>query len=185
MYEGKFDLVFKKFKDCCKLWPGMLISFYVDKTGRIPLGQDPKILTHPQMVSEQSIYFMHHVLELCFFFVPDEKPCPEVFNLLRQVFLFLDDKTFPDKFLILTQKIFVIKLLSLFGFFAHEPIYMYLGVHDILTTTFVDFSPEQKVEFLEKHLSLAQEKDLDEWIRTSINFHPNCHLLKTGTFVYK
>lgn len=185
MNAGKFDLSFKNSKECCKLWPGMLVSFLVDNTERVTFGHDSKILVHPHIETAQAIYFMHHILELCFFFVPDGKPCSEVFNLLKQVFVFLDDDLFPEKYLIIAQKIFVIKLLSLFGFFAYEPISKYLAIHDVLTTTFVDFSIGQKVEFLEKHLSQVQEIDLDEWICASINFHPNSKLLKTIPFIYK
>ena len=185
LYEGKFDLSFKIFKECNKVWPGMLISFVVDSSGKYYLGKDLKILAYPRVETAQTIYFMHHILELCFFFIPDNKPCPEIFNLLKQVFLFIDDESFPEKYSIITQKIFVVKLLSLFGFFAHEPISKYLAVYEMLTTTFVDFSIKQKVEFLEKHLSQVHEIDLDEWICTSIKFHPNSSFLKTNSFVYK
>lgn len=185
MHEGKFDLSFRKFNDCFKLWPGMLVSFNVEKAYKTTFGSNVQILATPNLSEKQSIFFMHHILELCYFFVPSNKPCPEIFNFLKHFFLFFDQEIATPKYLNFTHKIFVTKLFSLFGFFSHDPISRYLAIHETLTTTFVDFSTEQKVEFLEKHLSLAQEKDFDEWILESLKIHPHSHLFKTTLFVYK
>lgn len=185
MHEGKFDLSFKNFNDCFKLWPGMLVSFHVEKTYKTLFGSHIQILASPNLSESHSIFLMHHILELCYFFVPSNKPCPEIFNFLKQFFLFFDQEATATKYLDFTQKIFVTKLFSLFGFFSYEPISKYLALHETLSTTFVDFSIEQKVEFLEKHLSSHQEKELDEWILESLKIHPHCHLFKTTLFVYK
>lgn len=216
MHDGKIDLSFKKFNDCFKLWPGMLISFNTEQMHKTLFGLNTQILAcpnlsqslssslhenvSPSVPATQSIFVMHHILELCYFFTPNNKPCPEIFNFLKQFFLFFENEKFEQNHLKLThanlahiklaqinlaQKIFVTKLFSLFGFFSHEPISTYLAAYETLTTTFIDFSIEQKVEFWETHLSCYQEKNLDEWILESLKIHPHSYLFKTTVFIYK
>jgi hypothetical protein len=159
MHDGKIDLSFKKFNDCFKLWPGMLISFNTEQAHKTLFGINPQILACPNLSTSlstniptglsgnQSIFFMHHLLELCYFFTPNNKPCPEIFIFLKQFFLFFENERIEPENLNLAQiklaqKIFVTKLFSLFGFFSHEPISMYLAAYETLTTTFIDFSIE-------------------------------------------
>ena len=92
MHEGKFDLSFRKFNDCFKLWPGMLVSFNVEITHKTLFGSNIQILASPNLSENHSIFFMHHILELCYFFVPSNKPCPEIFNFLKHFFLFFDQE---------------------------------------------------------------------------------------------
>ena len=190
MHAGKYDLIFKKFDDCLNLWPGMLVSFTTEQTQNTMFGANTKILVNPNIHTEQSIYLMHHILEICNLFIPYDKPCPEIFDFLKKFMILIDSEYIPEKHLTYAHKIFTAKLISLFGFCSHNPILTYLAIYETLTTTFVDFSQEQKVEFWEKHLRPIREKYLDEcilekWILEHLKIHPQSGQLKTIPFVYK
>lgn len=184
MNDGKRDLLFKKVFVGVNVCSGMLLSFNkIERNGQW-ICIDFEILACPPDLRYDNIYFLHHILEICNYFVPYNKPSAEIFTFLSDWFLFSHRNELLENFS-LFNKIFVLKLLSLFGFCHHDKIIKSLDLYDKLTISFIDFTPEQKLEFLKNQLSDIRESDLDEWIIQELQEHPNFHLFKTLTFLYR
>jgi hypothetical protein len=182
MDSGKRCLYFKKPRNGTRLHPGMLISFTKIERNQAWTAENIEILINPTIQEHQDLYSIHHILELCNYFIPFNKPCPEIFTFLRKFITFNQCITQKCPSL---DKIFVVKLLSLFGFYSHNKISGCLELYDKLTLSFIDFSHDQKLEFLKCHLSGLQEKDLDYWIMQSLKEHPYFNSFKTLNFFYE
>lgn len=184
MNNGKRDLFFKTMSMGVKVCCGMLISFSkIERNGQW-ICQDFEILACHSDLNCDGIYFLHHILEICYYFVPYDKPCAEIFSLLRNWLMFSHRYGGVENFY-LFNKIFVLKLLSLFGFYQCDKIIKSLDLYDKLTISFIDFTSSWNLEFLKNQLSDIRESDLDEWIIQGLQEHPNFRLFKTLTFIYR
>lgn len=184
MDSGKRSIYFKRFNTNIRMQPGMLVSFVRAEPcrGQIWAIEDANILINPAVQGYKNICTIHHILELCNYFVPFNKPCIEIFTFLRKFITFNQCITTQYPTL---DKIFVIKLLSLFGFYSHTEISRCLELYSNLTSSFIDFSHDQKLDFLECHLGEIKEKDLDGWIMQSLKEHPYFNSFKTLSFFYE
>lgn len=181
--DGKRNLIFKKISSGIKICPGMLISFTKIEQGQNWFCQDIEILACATDGSYSDICFIHHILEICYYFAPYHKPCMEVFALLCDILTFTRKHEEIRNFLLI-YKVFTIKLLSLFGFCSYDKISRYLELYDELTFSFIDFTHVQKLEFLKDQLGNIDEKDLDGWIMEGLREHPNFCSFKTLAFLY-
>lgn len=183
MNDGKRKLIFRKISVGIRISPGMLISFAKVDQNQNWLCQDIEILACPVTNSYQDICFIHHILEICYNFIPYHKPCTEVFAFLCEMLTFMSKNESLQSFLLI-HKVFVIKLLSLFGFCSYDKISRYIEVYNKLTFSFVDFTHAQKLEFLKNQLGCIDEKNLDLWIMEGLREHPSFCSFKTLSFLY-
>ncbi|KKQ33438.1 MAG: hypothetical protein US49_C0001G0118 [candidate division TM6 bacterium GW2011_GWF2_37_49] len=183
MNEGKRNLIFRKIFFGIKICPGMLISFTKIEQNQNWLCLDVEILACFVNNSYSDICFIHHILEICYYFAPYHKPCVEVFAFLCDTLTFMRKHDISHNFL-LVHKVFVIKLLSMFGFCSYNKISRCLAVYDKLTFSFIDFTHAQKLEFLKNQLASIDEKDLDVLIMEGLREHPNFCSFKTLAFLY-
>jgi hypothetical protein len=78
--------------------------------------------------------------------------------------------------------IYVIKLLTLIGFYPNTGVLVYLGLYEDLTSLYIDFDNPQKVESLTRKLhkiTKREEKKIRQWILSCIESHPSFTHFKT------
>lgn len=172
--NGRINAIIKQQDMCARLWPGMLITCDLCNDGERWFMGRGMIYAAPEHV------WIHHVLELCYYFIPLDSPCPEIFMFLKQCnTLTLQSVIFEDRIQAVIKKICVMKFLSLVGFYAHDEICRYLALFQELSDPFVDFADRQKVNFLMNKLLLLNDIDMDLWIVRCLKSHPMFKMFKT------
>ncbi|MCK4650621.1 hypothetical protein KAT08_00440 [Candidatus Babeliales bacterium] len=176
-YKGKISITTNPEQRFDQLRPGMLISFnYSGNTSSIYFANNIEILMTPQDIKYDCFTWLHRFLEICYYFVPIEKPCHEIFFHLYNYFLI-----YKLEYQFLTQieiikKIYLLKLLALLGFYPNKELLAFLNIYDQLSSLYVDFKDQQKVEFLKWNLQKIKKvhnKKIDDWILNCINSHPS------------
>jgi len=181
--KGKIDVITSPISVCSKLWPGMLVSFNTKKTNKnIYISENIEILLSPQEDHFLNLAWIHHLLELCYFFIPQEKPQNEIFKHLYSCFLILKlEHIFSNQFETI-KKICSLKFMQLAGFYPRNNLEPLLNIYEQLTCMSIDIDDQQKVKFLKTALELitnAQIKEIDNWILNCVQNHPYVNSFKT------
>lgn len=186
--KGKINLTTQPIEKCNNLWPGMLISFYptfINK--KICLANNIEILINPHESTTSEFYYMHHILEICYYFAPLDNPCPEIFHFLYDYFSLVKiENHFGNKINII-KKIYLIKLLCLIGFYPEKPLISILNIYDQIRSNSIDFNNHRKVQSLTKDLNeieLLYNKKINGWALSCLNSHPCFKLFKTIKKIY-
>ena len=183
LHKGKIEIITKPADKCTQLWPGMLIEFHAKPTNKtIYFAENVEIILTPQENPFLDIHQIHHFLEICYYFVPLDSPCPEIFTHLYHYYLITQLKKPFLYHLKAIQKIYILKLLQLLGFYTNSELAKYLNIYEQLTSRSVDFDDKQKVESLKRQLKMItnlQIKKIDNWILNCLNNHPYSKLFKT------
>lgn len=126
----------------------------------------------PFMLARQDILFWHHVLELCFYFIPIGYRIDSLFELLE--FLYTVDITI--RWDVRSKKLYLFKLLAA------------IGLYDVLP----QLVPESRVNqllalplnhIMHEQLDEKSEKVVNEWLRTCIAEHPQMGDFNTVHFL--
>ena len=183
--SGRINVVVRQQDECLRLWPGMVVTCSLFQEGSLWVASQMTIHSAPEPQDHASIMWLHHILELCYYFLPLESPCTEVFFYLKKCYgLIWQSDLFDDKTKETIQKICIIKFLSMIGFYAQEEICGYLTLFQELSDPFVDFANKQKVNSLEHRLLLLKVDAMDEWILNCLKSHPMFKTFKTVAFHY-
>ena len=183
--QGKINIITSPIKRCHQLWPGMLISFDSSSIFKnITFSNNIEILMSPQENLSFNISLIHHFLEICYYFIPLNSPCPEIFLFLYNFFSLLPklNKIFSTNIVII-EKIYLLKLFQLFGFYQEQEFNYHLELYEQLTSMSIDFKDTQKVESLKRKLKKItdlQINKINDWILGCINNHPCFNLFKTN-----
>ena len=167
-HSGKIVCVVKDFD----LAAGSLISYFVPSRGARRFVKNVKILDVPLSVARSDIFLLHHVLELCHYFLPACNISTETFDLVMHLYTSAKKLT-----TLLTKKIFLFKLLVSFGFYSdHAPFSL---------TTFSRISSESIDSLVSSSLHLEIERNIDKWLLLCVGAHPQFANFKTVQFLKK
>ncbi len=183
--HGRINVVLKQHDLCARLWPGMVLTGTLNHDGNFWVASQVAIQYAPIHQSHGNLIWLHHLLELCYYFLPLENPAADVFFFLEKCCcLICQSSMVDDELQSIVKKVCVIKFLSLIGSYKREDIQEYLALFQELSELFVDFTNEQKVDFLTRRLALVKLGAMDEWILSCLKSHPMFHLFKTVSFNY-
>ena len=116
--------------------------------------------------------FLHHVLELCYVFIPIGSCVKGIFDLLCLLYK-------PKKYIQTNQhkKIFLFKLLTTLGIYASD---------DLVRASCFEPLQTMSIDTLDNYsLDLASEKALDNWLCHCIVEYAGIDSLKTIHFLIK
>ncbi len=178
---GRADLIVTQPTMCARVWPGMCVSF-------IPYKRDNGIYTHtvaieytPEERSHDELIALHHILELCYFYLPTNNPCPEIYNLISLFITFtLYQQTLCAMYPVI-QNLWVAKFLSLMGFYEQAPIIKDLTIFDMMI---VDFTHSQNLEFSMSQIKHINIQKINDWIMLCLKTHPLYAHFKTVRLMY-
>ncbi len=125
----------------------------------------------PSFLARLDILFWHHVLELCYYFVPIGSQDPELFELL--LFLYTVEK--GSLWGIQAKKMYLFKLLSMIGMQPEFPKIPDVMMHQLMALPLDRLSDEV--------LGEESEKMLEEWLRVCVSEHPEIEQFKTVHFL--
>ena len=149
---------------------GALIEYNITPRDQISFIQKIEYISLPFDLISSDILFLHHVLEICFFYIPVGSPEPHIFSMIMS----LHTKKNAE-FSSLHKKVFIAQL------------FFHLGMYDQNTAL-------QKVFFsslgifpidtlVQRVIELDIEKEIDIWLFKSIKMHPYFEQFKTINFL--
>jgi len=150
---------------------GSLIGYYVEQNryNFYKINQ-LEILNIPFETATDDILFLHHVLEICYYFIPCGAEMQEIFNLLMYLY------SFPYKLkYIIEKKLFLFKLFVSLGIFPEGK--------EFQTPYFHALSLQSIDTLISKKLPLGVERDLNTCLQTCIQMHPMFRYFKTVNFL--
>ena len=149
---------------------GSIISFFVISRKSYFSISEIQILDVPLQLARKHIVFLHHLLELCFYFLPLRNPAKKVFDLLMFFYKHADSFCTP-----LHKKIFLFKLFVSFGFYGgHAPLSVDL---------FHRLSSESIDSLVSSFIHLKLERSIDQWLLDCMQAHPLAKDFKTVRFL--
>ena len=158
--QGRIDAIFyTSLFAKTRIQKGSIISYYAvrDKYQNL-LIQDVEIEHMPLVWGRSDIYFLHYLLETCYYFVPQGVGCKITFDFFLQLFSHFDSfKTELDK------KRVIAKLFSQLGVYPHD---------DVIQHCVEQFLKTPIDNLVCPDLQLANEDLLDRWILWCMQTHP-------------
>ena len=151
---------------------GGLISYFTstDTGTRIVTGVE--VLDIPFTLARHDILLLHHVLELCYYFLPIQSEAEATFDLLMFLYRAADKLTTP-----LRKKIFLCKLHVSFGCYTdYAPLSMMF---------FSRLHSESIDSIVQVSLRLEIERKVDAWLYSCLREHPCFRNFKTVHFFDK
>ena len=151
---------------------GSLVSYQIKNQRSLYFIQNIEILHIPFETAVNDILFLHHILELCYYFIPYQCPSLEVFALVKYLYFFSHMIKSKEN-----KNAFLFKLFTLLGLYPEEL--------QFRTSYFHDLAIQSIDTIVSKNLHLKSEKEIDNWLRCCIKVHPQFSNLKTVKFLYK
>lgn len=159
---GRIEAIFQNTAQTHQLHHGASLLYYCETTNSTLYKiKNIEIMDMPLELAKTDIYFLHHVLELCYYFLPLHVGALDTFTVIEAAFKYAS----ANKFLILLR------------FFTSLGIYP----EDIpLEKTFFHRLLSCPIEtILEEKLDDAQVKMLESWLLRCIEIHPYKKQFKT------
>jgi hypothetical protein len=151
---------------------GLLIKYKGVKKGQVFFVESCIIENSPFSIARNDIYFLHHVLELVYFFVPIGSCTRGLFDHLLLLYR-LDEKY--DHVLTCWKKLFLCKLIFIVGLYPEK----FSSLLNTINQQIIMPIDRTSVEFLH----LAHEAEIDQVIVESTKDHPAFLKLKTICFL--
>ncbi|MCF7799597.1 hypothetical protein K9L05_02790 [Candidatus Babeliales bacterium] len=182
--HGKIYLLENSIKKSQFLWPGMLISFKLHdmkyQKQNYFVCSNIEILLSPD--KNFDLNWIHHVLELCYYFIPLQDSCDKIFGFVFNCFLFSKLELIFEEHVFLIRSVSLLKFLEITGCYLSSDFSKYLQLYQNLTNFLVNIANKQKEDFLRTNLDQISEfeiKKITKWIFSCISQHPCSKLFKT------
>ncbi len=162
---GKYQYV-PHMQDLCV---GTLIEYHVTANQPIAFIHSIEKIALPLALARTDILFFHHVLELCYYFVPIASHAPEVYALLMCLYR-PQAATLPPQ----AKKLLLVKLFITLGAIPEEP---------ALDDRLIAFIGGQPFDRVAQELLELDEDRLNKWLESCMAIHPYSRYFKTTSFL--
>lgn len=154
-----------------QLCVGSLLHYVVEReTENAVFISQVTVTDLPFVLGKEDIFFWHHVLELCFYFIPLGAQADEVFELLE----FLYTVNVGVQWTKQSKKIFLFKLIASVGLYSSMPALSHVRVQQLLAVKLNGIMDER--------LCKIDEEALDMWLKICLADHPAVKYFKTIQF---
>jgi len=192
-YQGKINAVVKASGQIHTLWPGHLISYHsssfahgsADRAASICSIEQVEIIDLPLHGATEHFLWLHHLLEICYYFLSLENPCPEVFNHLLVGLEIVQDPEHRAEVHIL-KRAFLVKLFALLGFSPDKKLIPMIALFNQIIARSVDSKTSGALHSLQAQCNVEPLGLLlcaDLWVLSCIKTHPNLRSFKTLKFL--
>lgn len=148
---------------------GSLIEYSVDRNKQNPYFlHNVQLRELPLELAGHDIFFLHHVLEICYHFIPIGSDASTVFSFLQLMYAGKD--WMKSRVL---KKIFLLKLFSLIGVHPECIKSHKAAFHWLVTDSFMRMVEAD---------CLVHEDNVTSWLHMCITTHPNADTFKTKDF---
>lgn len=180
--HGKITIFSSKKTMCQKLWPGMIFTFEMNnRSENFILADKIEIVESNTPISHNNIITLHQILEICYYSAPLHAPLQELFYLVATIIIVFQNEKFHEKNLGKIKYLFLLKLLLVLGVYPANNLELFSKVIKNLSIASIDFSDEQKVEFLMRYLETNIEslKIIKKVVIDCLKNHPCYNAFKT------
>lgn len=153
-----------------RIAPGMVINYCIRMWKTSYVFYDIEIIDEPMYYAHTDILFIHHVLEICFYFLPLNDSSEQIFHLVK--LLYEESSLFQDA---ITKKIFLCKFFTLIGIYPDNAA-MYGAEFFSLISGAINSNFEA-----DNH---ALNRKLRSWLLGCIATHPQSSAIKTIHFLH-
>lgn len=185
---GKITLVILNNQSIKQINMGTVIAFYILEQNNVMISTERvEIIVTPMPPQAVDIYWLHHLLELCYYFVPPGQPADDIFRFLLNCFSLLNYQQYCYDDWELVKHVCTAILINMVGFYPPDHLQNPIITLQKPLMMFVDFTGEQKVEFCRNShqvLHVLSPVQLEAWLLKCIQSHPRINMFKTINFVY-
>lgn len=146
---------------------GSLVMYTIDKKKQNPLFlYQIELQEAPFALAREDILFLHHILEICYYFIPIGSDATVIYNQLQLLYA-------PAHWMksILLKKVFLVKLFAFLGIYPEEKKIRKPFFHAIIINSFLNL--------LEQDFS-ENEEEINVWLHRCIVSHPQIDKFKTN-----
>lgn len=151
---------------------GACISYVADYKPHLYFIKAFQLEDLPLAIAAQDILFLHHVLELIYFFVPIGSCSIGLFNLLEFLYTCATHILVADR---RWKKLFICYVLYTIGMYDERSLRTYQFLRTLTNT------PIDRVDV--GFLDLAREREIDQWLLHCVELHPKVGDFKTMHFL--
>jgi hypothetical protein len=151
---------------------GTLISYFSRTQESMHFIYNIDIMDMPLALAQHDIFFVHHVLELCYYFIPQGSQALHVFRTLLHFYEFPVILDTP-----VMKKIFIMKIFFMLGVHPEGNYLRNAQCIELLSTS-IDILASRSID-------LSIEQELDVWLEYCIKNHPRSEYFKTMNFLFK
>ena len=177
--KGKIILLFKKDKVCQALWPGMLISCEPIEYGNYYFVNSVEVISEVSSQQQYDIYWVHHLLELFYYFIPLADPSDRLFDQFERYLTILNHQAIQASIQLILKQLCIVHFLCSMGSYA-----MPQGLRYALALL---SSPDVCLNDVEKEIINFCSYDvnrINRWIMSCLRKHPSFRSFKTVSFMY-
>lgn len=162
---GKIFCISITKKSFQRLSPGFLVEYYRQNYSTLYSLESLDIISAPLVLAQNDIFFLHHVVELCYYFIPENCSSKQIFDLIYFLLNFVDLGKYP-----LYKKIFLMRLFAYIGMYPQDEQLQSSSVYQLL------YGP---LDNITDCLSISEKKALQHWLWYCISMHPQKNQFKT------
>lgn len=149
---------------------GTIVQYQVDNSLALPCMRAMEKIALPLHLDIHDLLFFHHILELCYYFVPVASHMPEVYALIEP---FIMQERMLNS--VAEKKFFLVNLFTAFGVTPeHEQTHAALYAYQYGIS--VDSAGDNTIE-------LDIERVVDAWLLQCLSLHPYADQFKTMHFL--
>lgn len=165
---GKFDAIVPSTIKHFNLCNGLLVNYNYQLKGKLQFIDNINIINDPFLLAQNDLLFFHHILELCYYFIPMGISCDDLFDFIK--FLFFSPQKLKT---VKSQKILLCRFFLLLGMYP-----------ECKTSPKFNYLMSIPIDIVDNELiDLENEKELNLWIIKCINIHPYAKSFKTINFL--
>ena len=140
---------------------------------------------HSPMLAD--LVWMHHLLELCYYFVPLHQLSHDCFEFLVQCNILLALQAHFQDMWESIKRICIGILLCIVGFYPSDELLSPILALKGALLRFIDFEDMQNIELITETVQkvcIEQQKKFEQWMLEYIETHPRREAFKTLNFMY-
>lgn len=155
-----------------KICAGSIISYQLTQSGQFFGVIIDQFVGMPFNLAKKDIHFLHHLLELCQFFIPvGSQECSNIFDLIQSLYYYGDEHCIQVQM----QKLILFRFFAVLGIYPEHQLFHSPMFYHVLTCSLS--------EIFQYKLSIEIERMLDVWLSNCVNMHPMVSSFKTGSFL--
>lgn len=163
-----------------RIAPGMVINYFIRTWKNMYVFYDIEIIDEPSYLAAHDILFIHHVLELCSFFLPLNDSCEPVFHLVKE--LYSENRLLEGS---IAKKMLLCKFFGLIGIYPENAPSYGNEFFNLISRAINSNFDTHNIDYSSCNLDdSTMRKKLRSWLLGCVAAHPQAHTIKTIHFLH-
>jgi len=185
--HGKMNFILRPSSVNRVFSPGTILSlFFYPSSHSASILKKFAVESVPIEQAKRSLYWLHHILEICYYFVPLASPSTDIFETVRYCFFLEKQISAFGSDHRLVQRACLVRLLKLIGFYPGGENHVFDDLFECVVAVSLDstnFEKVRSVETLLSDISHSMIEKIDRWVLICLQTHPCIAKFKTISFL--